>query len=88
MHNQLFPSCPFCHCLLSPGCNTQGNSHQHQVDGVLEMIKAGLRFAGCQRKGVCTRQDQIAGSRLTEVRYEDTYSGPKVNASPHDKGGI
>lgn len=25
-------------------------------------------------------------ARVTEVRYEDTYSGPKVNASPHDEG--
>lgn len=61
MHNQLFSSCLYFHYLLSPGCNTEGISHQHQVDGVLEIIKTGLRLAGCQRKGLCVGQDQIAG---------------------------
>lgn len=62
IHNHLFSGCPFCPpCLLKAGCNAQGIFHQHQVDGILEMIKTGLRFAGCQGKRLYIGQDQIAG---------------------------
>lgn len=47
--------------------------------------RQGLHSQDAKRKGFI--QDRIKWqARLTEVRYEDTYSGPKVNASPHDKG--
>lgn len=56
-----FSVCPFYQCLLRARCNAQGIFHQHQVDGILGIIKTGLKFAGCQRKGLYIGQDATAG---------------------------
>lgn len=59
-HGHIFSCSSFYEGLFRAGCNARSIFHQHQVGGILEILKTGLGFAGYQREDRYIGQDQIA----------------------------